>query len=253
MSLAAEQHNSWAVEADGLSKRFGHLSALRNISFKVPCQSFAIIAGPNGAGKTTLLRILATLSRPSSGWACVNGLDLQEAGPAIRRHIGFVSHQTLLYGDLSAVENLRFYGRMYQVPELERRIAEVLVQFDLTERHADPVRTLSRGLQQRLSLARAILHRPSVLLLDEPYAGLDARGADNLDALLRRLQTEGHTILMATHDLARGAEMAQQLLILVAGKIVYEASSAALSAQELQSIYRQYAASVPFRGEEVVR
>ncbi len=238
--MALEQQNVWAVEVEGLSKSFGPITALCDVNLRVPHRKLVTIIGPNGAGKTTLIRILSTLSRPSSGRVRVDGLDLIEWGAEIRRRIGFASHQTLLYGDLSAVENLRFYGRMYEVPDLEERISELITKVGLTERLDDAVRTLSRGMQQRLSIARAILHNPRIVFLDEPYTGLDQRAAEILSSLLRELLAEGRTVLMTTHDLIRGAEMSDQVLVLLAGEVVYETNAAAPSRQDLNIIYRRY-------------
>jgi heme exporter protein A len=240
--MALEAASEWAVQTEGLRKTFGHVSVLRDINLKIPNHHSATIVGPNGAGKTTLLRILATLTRPSAGRVWVDGLDLHDWGTQACRRIGFASHQFMLYLDLSPQENLRFYGRMYGVPDLEPRIAELLAQVGLGGRRNDPVRTLSRGMQQRLSLARAILHDPSVVLLDEPYTGLDPRAADALSTLLRGLLAQGRTVLMTTHDLARGAEMADQVLVLVAGQVTFQVRTADLSPQELRELYDQHVA-----------
>ncbi len=246
--VALERDGTWAVEAEGLSKYFGHVAALRDINLRVPHRQFVSIIGPNGAGKTTLLRVLATLSRPSGGKVSVDGLDLLRSGTEVRRRIGFVSHSTYLYGDLSAVENLRFHGRMHGVPDLEQRIADLLGQVGLAARRDDAVRTLSRGMQQRLSIARAILHCPDVVLLDEPYTGLDRRAADTLTSLLGELLDEGRTVLTTAHDLVYGANMVSQVVVLMWGRIMHEASTAlegrtqetALSERELHRIYSKY-------------
>jgi heme exporter protein A len=239
-SPACQSKACCAVEVEGLTKDLGRVAVLRGVNLRVPCNSFVSIIGPNGAGKTTLLRILATLSRPSGGRVRVRGLDLQRSGQVIRQRIGFLSHQTYLYGELSPLENLRFYGRMYGVRDLEQRAAELLERFGLAGRRDDPSRTLSRGMQQRLSLARALLHRPDILLLDEPYASLDLRAADALANTLRELHTTGCTVLLTTHDLERGVYMADQVSLLVAGKIVYEAGGRTLSQEQLRAIYLGY-------------
>jgi heme exporter protein A len=147
------------IEIRGLIKSFGHKAVLKGIDLEVADGQFLTLVGPNGAGKTTLIRILATLSRATSGTVWMGGFDLADESIDIRRHMGLVSHQTLLYGDLTPDENLRFYGRMYDVPDLEDRIGTVLRQVGLEGRRHDPVRTFSRGMQQRLAIARAILHR----------------------------------------------------------------------------------------------
>jgi heme exporter protein A len=232
--------NPWAVETDGLCKSFGHRPALRNVRLQVPDHDFLTIIGPNGAGKTTLLRLLATLSRPSSGRIRVRGLDARQSLVEVRRHIGFTSHQTLLYGDLTATENLTFYGRMYGLSDLPQRIADLLEKVGLAQRRDDCVRTLSRGMQQRLAIARAILHDPAILFLDEPYAGLDPRAGDALTELLRDLRSEGRTILMTKHDLERGAELSDQILVLLNGRVVHQSSATGLSGRDWREIYRQH-------------
>ena len=168
------------IEVRGLVKSFGSKVALEGVDLDVAEGEFLTLVGPNGAGKTTLIRILATLTRPTEGSVRVAGYDLAGQGTGIRRRIGLASHQTLLYGDLSAEENLRFYGRMYEVPDLEERITALLQRVGLEHRRHDLVRTFSRGMQQRLSIARALLHDPAILLLDEPYTGLDQQAAEVL-------------------------------------------------------------------------
>jgi len=232
--------NPWAIEAQGVSKSFGPVAALRNINLRVPYLQSATLLGPNGAGKSTLIRILSTLIRPSSGHVRVDGLDVQTWGTEVRRRIGFTAHQTLLYGDLSALQNLRFYGRMYGLADVESRIRELLARVELTERQDDPVRTLSRGMQQRLAIARCLLHDPRILLLDEPYTGLDQRAARILTNLMHELLSEGRTLLMTTHDLQWAAEVSQQVFILLGGRVIHEAPVAGLSAQDLREIYQQH-------------
>ncbi|MGC8825601.1 MAG: heme ABC exporter ATP-binding protein CcmA, partial [Anaerolineae bacterium] len=179
-----------AVEARGISKAFGRYRVLRGVDLRIEQGEFLALLGPNGAGKTTFLRILATLSRPTEGRAWINGQPLDGDTRRVRQQIGLVSHQTFLYGDLTAEENLRFYGRLYRVPALEDRIAELLERVGLYERRHDPVRTFSRGMQQRLSIARAVLHDPPVLLLDEPDTGLDQQAARMLRELLSLMGAE---------------------------------------------------------------
>ena len=240
MTATRPEPNPWAIEAQGVSKSFGPVAALRNINLRVPYLQSATLLGPNGAGKSTLIRILSTLIRPSSGHVRVDGLDVQTWGTEVRRRIGFTAHQTLLYGDLSALQNLRFYGRMYGLADVESRIRELLARVELTERQDDPVRTLSRGMQQRLAIARCLLHDPRILLLDEPYTGLDQRAARILTNLMHELLSEGRTLLMTTHDLQWAAEVSQQVFILLGGRVIHEAPVAGLSAQDLREIYQQH-------------
>jgi heme exporter protein A len=241
----APEPNPWAIEAKGVIKSFGPVTALRDVNLRIPYLQSATLLGPNGAGKSTLIRILATLMRPSSGHVWVDGLDVQTWGAEVRRRIGFTAHQTLLYGDLSALQNLRFYGRMYGVDNIELRIRNLLARVELAGRQNDPVRTLSRGMQQRLAIARSLLHDPRILLLDEPFAGLDQRAARILSNLMHELLVEGRTLLMTTHDLQWAAEVSHQVLILSGGRVIHEAPVAGLSAQDLREIYRQHVESRP--------
>jgi heme exporter protein A len=195
--------------------------------------------GPNGAGKTTLLRILATLTRPTSGQVMIDGLDLAHHADAIRRRIGFVSHQSLLYGDLSAEENLIFYGRMYGVADLEQQITAMLDSVGLGSRRYDRVRTFSRGMRQRLSIARALLHQPRLLLLDEPYTGLDQQAAETLNRLLTGCETDRLTVVMATHDLDGGLNKAQEALILSDGVMVHRMTRDSWDMEEFRRLYRE--------------
>ncbi|MGH2525079.1 MAG: heme ABC exporter ATP-binding protein CcmA, partial [Anaerolineales bacterium] len=156
-----------------LVKKFGFQTVLRGLDLEIAEGEFVAVLGPNGAGKTTLLRILAGLSRPTFGEVSVGGYRLPQQAGAVRRRLGVVSHQPLLYADLSAEENLRFYARLYGLRDSSARIARVLTLVGLSVRRRDLVRTFSRGMQQRLAIARAILHDPEVMLFDEPHTGLD--------------------------------------------------------------------------------
>lgn len=245
MKPAVPEPNTWAIETQGLRKAFGSVTALRDVNLRVPYLQSATILGPNGAGKSTLIRILSTLIRPSAGQVVVDGLDVLAQGTEVRRRIGFAAHQTLLYGDLSALQNLRFYGRMYGLADIEARSLELIQRVELNARKNDPVRTLSRGMQQRLAIARCLLHDPRILLLDEPYTGLDQRAARILTNLLHELLAEGHTLLMTTHDLQWAAEVAQQVFILLNGRVVHHATAAGLSAQDLREIYQQHVEKHP--------
>jgi len=228
------------IKVNGLVKSFGPTVALRGVNLSVPEGQFVTLVGPNGAGKTTLLRILATLSRPTSGTVKIGGHELPKSAGEARRSIGLVSHQTLLYGDLSAEENLRFYGRMYDVASLDARITQVLEMVGLAHRRRDPVRTFSRGMQQRLAIARAVLHRPSLMLLDEPYTGLDQDAAARLEAVMSSVGTEGRTVVMTTHDLERGLAVADRVVILAKGRVAFEANRNELDTAAFKEAYRQH-------------
>lgn len=216
---------SFALQTMSLSKVFGVRTALNNLSFTLPKGAFLSIFGPNGAGKTTLLRILATLVRPSSGNAQVLGYDLKKNPHAIRAHIGLISHQSMLYPDLSAEENLLITARLYGVSAPKERVTELLATVELTARRHDVVRTFSRGMVQRLAIARTLIHDPALIFLDEPYSGLDPHAVEIFDALLARIKdtTESTTpcsFCMVSHDLNKGLSLATHLLILERGKMV---------------------------------
>ena len=222
-----------------LVKRFGLKTVLRGLEFEVQEGEFVALLGPNGAGKTTFLRILASLSRPTLGEVRVAGYRLPIQAAAVRRNLGVVSHLPLLYGDLTAEENLRFYGRMYGVLELKQRIDDVLALVGLTSRRRDLVRTFSRGMQQRLAIGRAILHDPNVLLFDEPHTGLDQDACDMLDRLLREVAGQGRTVVMTSHDLARVEDLASRFDVLSRGVISASAGRSDLGGKNLLDFYRQ--------------
>jgi len=208
-----------ALQVQGLRKDFGHLEALRGIDFELKKGEFLSLFGPNGAGKTTMIRILSALTRPSSGTARVAGYDVTETDPEMRREIGVIAHDSFLYADLSSLENIRFYAALYGIEGAEERAVEVIDEVGLKSRMHDRVRTFSRGMLQRLSIARAIVHNPSILFLDEPYTGLDQHASEILKEQLQALHTERRTILMTTHDFTRGLEMCDRVAIMVRGKL----------------------------------
>jgi heme exporter protein A len=222
-----------------LVKRFGLKTILRGLNFEVQEGEFVALLGPNGAGKTTFLRILASLSRPTLGEVCVAGYRLPGQASAVRRNLGVVSHLPLLYGDLTAEENLRFYGRIYGIPDPRKRIDQVLELVGLNLRRRDLVRTFSRGMQQRLAIGRAILHDPEVLLFDEPHTGLDQEACDMLDHLLREVAGQGRTVVMTSHDLARVEDLASRFDVLTHGVISSSAHQNELGKSNLLDFYRQ--------------
>lgn len=230
------------VVIEGLSKRFGSTWALRKVDLTLTAGAFLTIFGPNGAGKTTLIRILATLSRPSSGSIHVAGVPLERAGTRLRRSIGLVTHQTLLYPDLSAEENLRFYGRLYDIPDLDEHIELALERVGLQTRRYSLVREFSRGMQQRLSIARAILHDPALLLMDEPYTGLDPDAAETLEEILLSLSRQGRTIILATHNLERGLALCDEVAILARGRVAYRAPREEIDGEDFRTVYRHFVA-----------
>lgn len=227
------------IEVRKLVKRFGLKTVLRGLDFRAGPGEFVAVLGPNGAGKTTFLRILASLSRPSLGEVRVAGLRLPGEAAALRALLGVVSHLPLLYGDLTAEENLRFYGRMYGLPDPARRIAEVLEMVGLASRRRDLVRTFSRGMQQRLAIGRAVLHDPQVLLFDEPHTGLDQDACDMLDRLLRGVAGSGRTVVMTSHDLGRAEDLASRFDVLSRGAITASVRREDLRDGNLLDFYRQ--------------
>ncbi len=223
-----------------LVKRFGPKIVLRGMDFDVAAGEFVALLGPNGAGKTTFLRILASLSRPALGEVRIAGYRLPDQAAAVRRRLGVVSHQPLLYGDLTAMENLRFYGRMYAIDNMEQRILEVLEMVGLANRRHDLVRTFSRGMQQRLAIGRAVLHDPEVMLFDEPHTGLDQDACAMLDDVLRAVAARGRTVVMTSHDLARAADLASRFDVLSRGKIVASVQRTEMeTTNNLLAFYRQ--------------
>jgi heme exporter protein A len=232
------------IQIEHLSKRFGAQYALRGLTLTIGEGEVVALFGPNGAGKTTLLKILATLSRPSDGRVTIQGHELTAAWTEVRRHIGLVSHQSFLYPDLTAQENLAFYARLYSVPNAEERAREVVGWVDLLPRYRDPVRAYSRGMLQRLSIARALLHDPQMLLLDEPHSGLDEAAAERLNVLLARVHAEEprRITLMTTHDLDRGLALATRVLILRRGRLIFDQPRAALDSAQWRNTYLEQVA-----------
>ena len=228
------------VQLEGVTKSFGRVLALRGVDLQVQRGRCLGIFGPNGAGKTTLLKILATLMRPSTGRVRVAGYDAAREAEKIRPLLGVLSHRTFLYGHLTAFENLQFYGRMFGVRPLAERVYDVLRAVGLEANAHQLVRTCSRGMQQRVAIARAILHEPVLLLLDEPYTGLDQHAAMRLQELLRQIQAAERTIILSTHDLPRGLALCDEIAIQAHGRIRYQCSAAGLDLQTFEQLYVQH-------------
>jgi heme ABC exporter ATP-binding subunit CcmA len=229
--------DEYIIEAKGLVKKFGYRTVLRKVDLLLKKGDFLALFGHNGAGKTTLIRILCSLMRPTSGEVRVAGFDPLHEREALCRTIGVISHQSFLYKNLSAIENLRFYGRMYDVPNLKNRIDSLLEQVGLMEYRDHPVQTFSRGMQQRLSVARAIIHDPLILFLDEPYTGLDQHGVEDLRNLLIKFKNQDKTILMTSHDIDRGLELCNQSAILKSGRLVFKEEMTTLLKDDFKQIY----------------
>lgn len=225
------------IEVSRLWKSYGPVDALRGIDLNIKKGEFLTIFGPNGAGKSTLLKILSTIIRPTSGKVSIDGIDISSANEDARNRIGVISHKAFLYGNLTARENLLFYGKLYDVPKLNDRISELLSEVGLQHRSGDMVRTFSRGMLQRLTIARAIIHNPAIIMLDEPYTGLDQHAARMLRNLLKKLHTEDKTIVMTTHDITNGLEVSDRIVIQLLGKIVFEDRSANQTVESFERIY----------------
>jgi len=236
-----DARTSAVVEARGLGKSFGRTVVLRDLDLCVVAGESLVIFGPNGAGKSTLLRLCSTLQRPDRGSLSLFGTT--EGGAGVRRRIGLLGHQSFLYPDLSARENLEFFARMYRLGDPERCASAWLARVALESAGTRPVRVFSRGMEQRLGLARALLHDPELILLDEPWSGLDAEAADLLSALLQGLRRERRTLIVATHDFERGATVADRALILHGGRIAW-ATSAGEAPRALDAIYRRITGAV---------
>jgi heme exporter protein A len=227
-----------AIEIAALVKRFGSLRAVDGLDLVVPDGSFQVLFGPNGAGKTTLLKIVAGLSKPTSGYVKLAGEDLLAHPEHLRGRIGFLTHSPYLYGDLTAEENLLLYAELYGLDHPRDRVREVLGEVGLSSRACDRVCTYSRGMTQRASIARALIHRPEVLLLDEPFSGLDPEASDHLHVLLEGLRDGVRSMVLITHDIARGLALADQVAIQSRGRIVWQSRGGELTTEVLADIYR---------------
>lgn len=227
------------LHLEQVEKDFGDFTALAQVSLRVNPGAFVLLLGANGAGKSTLLRLLAGLSRPTRGRVMVAGAEPHRSAPA-RATIGLLSHSTLLYDDLSARENLSFFARLYGLSTPEERVAQALDAVGLEERQHHRVRTFSRGMKQRLALARATLHNPAVLLFDEPYTGLDQRAAAALSRQLGLLKEQGRTSVLVTHNLEEAIHLADHLVILRRGRVGYDAPWSGGSIEDLEKTYEQH-------------
>lgn len=206
-----------------VTKLFGRVPVLRELDLELEPGRCHVIFGRNGAGKSTLLQVAATLLQPSSGELYYGGRRLSELGSSVRDLIGLVSHHSFVYADLTVRENLEFYGQLYG---RSRNVDELLDWSDLTLRQHSPARSLSRGMQQRLTIARALVHEPKLLLLDEPFTGLDAVSGDRLSDLILETKGRDTTIALATHDIDRGVALADRVSLMEAGRIIFDATGA---------------------------
>lgn len=228
-----------AITVNRLRKGFEGASVLRDLDLTVGPGEFLVVVGANGVGKTTLLKILSTLSKPDAGKVFIRGRDTEDYPISLKREIGVVAHWNLLYEDLTCAENLRFFGRMFAIENLKNRIEQVVEQVGLKERTNHLVRTLSHGMQKRLAIARAVLHNPNVLLLDEPETGLDQEGVEMLRSLLDQRRNEHRVVVMTTHDLNKSLRWGDKVAVLAGGKIVFENTRQTIDESEFKEMYRQ--------------
>lgn len=226
-----------AIRVEHLTKQFGVRKAVDDVTFSLPRGAFLSVFGPNGAGKTTLLRMLSTLAHPSAGLVEIDGVDARQDPEAVRACVGLISHNAMLYPDLTAEENLMLYARLYGVENPEGRVLELLDAVGLKHRRLDRVRTFSRGMTQRVAIARALVNDPSVVLLDEPYSGLDPHAVEIFDELIAS-QREGRTFVMVSHDFEKGSALADHVLVMARGRVVHFSASDELDRPRLREIYR---------------
>ena len=226
------------IKVRGLDKRFGHRSVIQSLDFDLKKGEFSALLGPNGVGKTTFLHILASLSRPTRGLIRIGSYQVPEQIQIVRRQIGLVSHQPFVYRELTGEENLEFFCRLYGVKDSRKKIEELLDLLNLNSRKTDLVRTYSRGMLQRLSVARALVHSPALLLLDEPFTGLDQESGRVLETTLQSLTASGVSILMTSHDLIRVSKLVDRVDILFRGNISSSISNRDNSLPKLMNAYQ---------------
>ncbi len=231
------------ISVRSLTKTYGLLPVLRGLNLDIQRGESVALLGSNGSGKSTFMRIISALSKPTAGTITVGGWELPREAAAVRAQIGMVAHKPLLYENLTALENLRFFASLYHVPNAPARIGELLERVGLTRRAHDLVRTFSRGMLQRLAIARALLHDPEVLLFDEPHTGLDQDAAAMLDAVVTDQRSSGRTVLMATHELERAARLSSRVIILARGAISCDVPSDGLTAATLAALYAEKASA----------
>ncbi len=231
--MSSPQVQTPLLRVSGVTRRYDLVAALWNVDLEVFTGDFLAIFGPNGAGKSTLLRVVASLTKPTTGEVSFSG-----SGQG-RRDVGYVSHQSLLYNQMSGLENLVFYSKLYGLADPVGRSDELLDKMGLRSAANQLVRGYSRGMKQRLTLARALLHEPRLLLLDEPYTGLDQHGGRLLTEVLRSLRDDGRTVLLITHNLSEGLELCTRVLIQHKGEIVYQARRDQINRAGLERLYFQ--------------
>lgn len=238
MSTTISSSGPPIVEVAELTRAFGARQALAGVTFSLAPGGCLALFGPNGAGKTTLLRVLAGLLRPTSGKARISGVELP-GGALARSRVGLISHNTMLYEALSPRENVSFAARLYGVRDARARVEDSLRRMSMLERADSPVRSLSRGMQQRVSIARAMVHAPQLVLADEPYSGLDDSGARALTSLLGELRSAGTAIIVVTHNLIEGLSLATHAAVMKRGQFIRYDSADRIDSSSYSTTYRE--------------
>jgi heme exporter protein A len=218
------------VSAVGLCKAIDGRPILQDVNFEVGTGEFVAVLGANGAGKSTLLKIIATLTGKTGGELRLFGRVVTRDSAALRARIGLMGHQSMLYRDLTARENLEFFGRLYGVKQPAERAAQLLEVVGLADRADDAVRSFSRGMVQRVAIARALVHDPELMLADEPFDGLDAPSVAATEKLLRHLNASGKTIVLVNHDIGQSLELAKRVVVLKQGRVAVDAAARTLDA-----------------------
>jgi heme exporter protein A len=230
-----------AIRIDGVCKAFGHRAVLNNISFNLPAAEAVFLCGVNGAGKSTLLRIVAGILSPDSGSVQICGHDIHKSHDTAKSRLGIISHKSMVYPELTVLENLSFFAALYGVPDRQGRINEILEDMGLSAYRYDSAGILSRGLLQRLSIARALVHKPAILLADEPFTGLDTQACQYLVAVFERFTNAGGTIIMTSHDIGLALRNCKRVMVLDKGKIIFDVARAALDIASFTQDYLLYA------------
>lgn len=228
-----------AVDANGVGKSFGSRLVLWNLDLQVNAGQILTIFGTNGSGKTTLVRILAGLTHSDSGSIFINGFDMKENGKITRLSTGVIPHLPILYADLTARENLMFNAKMFRVNMAAERVKQVALRLEIEHRLDHKIRDLSHGFQKRFSFARALLHRPKLLLMDEPESGIDRPSAKLLKQLLVDYVSQGGSVVMTTHSLSWGLSVADEVAILAMGRLDFKCAKSDTTIEDLRSVYDQ--------------
>jgi heme exporter protein A len=231
------QATQLAVKAETVVKNFGETAVLRDLNLELPRGEVTVLLGTNGAGKSTLLRILAMLTQIDSGTVSIFGADIATSGPAVRALTGSVLHSPMLYADMSVRENLIFFADMYRLQNVYDLVAQTTVRVGIEPRIDDRVRTLSHGFQKRVALARALMHDPQLLLLDEPESGLDSQSVDRVDRILDEYRSSGRTVVMTTHIVEHALELADRAVVLFDGRVGFNSENPQRDREAIQEIY----------------